>query len=128
MTTVDHASFDDLLRLPFQRGGRIAEGAIDCLGVTLEMARRRGIPLDDPWDRLADLHRNGLPVDHLFSPGWHRVESGPAVDDDVALLVGDELGVGWVLDGLLYTASLRHGVHRAPLSRHSVQELWRWQP
>lgn len=125
--TVDHAQFDDLLRLPFATGGRLEDGTIDCLGITLEIARRRGLVLEDPWQRVGDLHRNGMPVDHLFSPGWHRVHVA-AVDDDVALLVGDELGVGYVLGGLLYTASMRRGPSRLPLSRHPVQELWRWSP
>lgn len=122
---IDHAPFDDLLRIPFETGGRIEGGTIDCLGITLEMARRRGVPLQDPWQRVGDLHRNALPVDHLFSPGWHRAEGTPC-DDDVALLVGDELGVGWVLGGMLYTASKKRGVHRLPITRHSIQELWRW--
>lgn len=123
---IDHSQFDDLLALQFLAGGRFDDGAIDCLGVTLEMARRRVRPLEDPWHRLAVLHAQCLPPDHLFSPGWSRVEGKP-VDDDVLLLPCDgEMGAGYVLGDLLYSANRRHGVFRLPVARFRVHQLWRY--
>lgn len=128
--SIDHSQYDDLLALPFVRGARAGSGGIDCLGVTLEMARRRlGPVLLDPWDRVSHLHLTGQPVDHLFSPGWTRVVDGNPKDDDVVLLHSDaELAAGYVLGGLLYGASVRHGVYRADLSRFTVQQVWRYAP
>lgn len=120
-----HDQYDDLLRLPWERGGRFARGTADCLGVTLEMARRRGVGLIDPWDRVAELHILGRSVDHLFPPGWALVD-GPAQDDDIALFSSaGELGAGYVLDSLIYSATARHGVFRAPLARFRVDQIWR---
>lgn len=124
-----HAPFDDLLRLPFERGGRVEHGVADCLGITLEMARRNGRPLLDPWERLGQLFHSGQPVDHLFSPGWRSVGRHKPMDHDVALLHSDaELAAGYVLGGLLYSASKRHGVFRIATDRIVIQELWRYSP
>lgn len=124
---VDHAQFDDLLQMPFRRNGRFGSGAIDCLGITLEMARRRGRWLADPWDRVHDLHAAGQAVDHLFSPGWH-LAGRPVLDDDVVLMNGAELGAGYVYGGHVYSGSESHGVYRVPLQRVMVHQNWRFAP
>lgn len=120
---------EDLLSMQWRSGARGEGGRIDCLGVVIELARRRGRPLQDPWQRAGELQSAGLPVDHLFSPGWCKV-SGPPADDDVLLFGAGagELGVGYVLGGHLWSASRRRGPFRLPLHRLHWDELWRWAP
>lgn len=118
----------DLMRLPYAENGRARDGAVDCVGVTLELARRRGLVLFDPWDRVSDLFALGLDVDHLFPPGW-VLAAPPLRDDDVVLLRdNDRLGAGYVLDGYIVTAVRGIGVLRLKASRVRPCQVWRFEP
>ncbi len=125
------ADHRDLLRAGFRRGGRNPDDALDCAGVVLELARRRMRPLRDPWDQVREQWQAGQQVPgHAFSAGWRRVDGAPADDDVVILESAREQGVGYVLDGYVWTASVEHGVYRAPLARLAprIRQVWRWEP
>lgn len=122
-----HQPHDDLLRLPFVRNGRIENGVADCLGIVLELARRRARAMQDPFERLADLAAAGKAPDSLFPPEWHEQPAGTQpIDDDVLLLPGGrEVGVGYVLGGLVYSSHPDHGPYRLPLARLRWDAVWR---
>lgn len=116
-----------LLGTPYVRGGRQVGIGLDCLGVVLEMARARGVDAQDPWHLLEQNWNCGVREPGTgFPPGWRQVADAPQ-DDDVVLLRTDLGGVGYVLDGYVWTASRHAGVHRLPLhrARMVVSQVWR---
>lgn len=116
---------DDLIGTPFREGARIPGVEIDCLGVVLEMARRRAIDLPDPWQSVAAEWRRTRSIGSGFPVGWRRLTNEVLMDDDVVLMSGQ--GVGYVLDGYVWTASPNVGCCAIQLHRASdrIEEAWR---
>lgn len=124
----------DLMALPFQRGGRGVDG-IDCLGLTLAVLERIGIPAPDPWHSVHEAWRKGdLDAATGFGPGWRRIEVAEiGLDGDVLLF--DVWGcraahVAVLFDGYVLHATAEVGVHRKPwtVGHESPAQAWRYQP
>lgn len=114
----------ELLGTPFVEGGRRPGQSIDCLGVVLEMARRRGVRFPDPWDSVAASWRAGGDIGTGFPEGWRRLAAGEQLaDDDVVLL--QQSGVGYVLDGYVWSAAKRVGCYCVRIDRVQPVEAWR---
>jgi cell wall-associated NlpC family hydrolase len=64
----------DILATPYRIGGRTLGVGIDCYGVTLEVARRIGVCLEDDRERMLRAFRDG---EHsptgFFPPCWRRL-------------------------------------------------------
>lgn len=118
-----------LLGTRFVLGGRKVGAGIDCFGVVIELARTRGVEWPDPWRQLEEDWKAGrVAPGSGFPPGWAEVSDRPR-DDDVVLMGDDLSGFGYVLDGYVWTASPRAGVHRLPIDRAAaaIRQTWRKQ-
>lgn len=124
----------DLLGIPWQLGARFGSGSIDCYGVAIEIARRRGQALCDAWPVLLEAWRGGAPVLQLIERSWldpwQRVEAGAArarpQDLDIWLTNDRRPGVGIIVDGRLWTATPEAGVvSLAPAAAGTPVEVWR---
>jgi cell wall-associated NlpC family hydrolase len=98
----------DLVGVPWVAGGRDPRVGLDCLGLVLEAARRRGLPAEEPADALERVAQvQGWSIrDDDFPGDWRPVEP-PYETNDVLLLPGWPLagenhlgyvaGEGWVI-------------------------------
>lgn len=122
---------EDLLRTPYELGGRQPGAALDCLGVVGEVAKRRGLPPPDGWPSLRESWLQGrLDTSSGFPQGWTRQPPGTVVADlDVLLFVRrGRPGCAIVDRGLVWTAQPLIGVTCIQLNRWSIayHELWRF--
>lgn len=106
--------YDDLLSVPFLKGGRTREG-MDCYGVCIEMCRRCGktLPDIDTYGRIysADIHGK----DDFFS-GYVRQADGPGARRIVEYMNSSgETHVGFMLSDRLYIHATEGGVRVTPL-------------
>lgn len=123
--------------MPWVEGGRTLAG-LDCLGVCLEMAKRRGIPYEDPWRQVAARWQAGeRDIRRLFrfSPEWSLVEHRAAALDDLILfaLRREEIPchAGWIVaPGLVLSSRQGVGCYCHPYHRmlDRVVQVWRYQP
>ena len=121
----------DLKHIPFLRGGRSRTG-IDCLGLVLEVCRRGGLAVADPWKAIeARWDAGERDPASLVGSEWEQIELGEARVLDVVLFrgagaqhVAPLLDAGWVLHTTHLTGSIL-----TPLSRlrHRVLSAWRWK-
>ena len=124
----------DLMALPFARGGRGGDG-IDCLGLTLAVLERVGIPAPDPWAHVHDAWRKGeLDAATGFGAGWRRIDIAEiGLDGDVLLF--DSGGCRAAHVAVLFRGHVLHaapevGVYSRPWTvGHDVpSQAWRYQP
>jgi hypothetical protein len=142
MNTAAVSDYADLIgegtgrAVPFKLGGRTLDG-LDCLGVCLEMARRRGVPLPDPWQEIGVRWRDGVrDVERLLPAGWRKVEDLRGITNDLVLfsLVPRERiasHAGWaVAPGMILSSLEPVGVVCSPLHRmlDRVVQVWRYVP
>lgn len=104
---------NELVGRPFVWGGRDPAVGLDCLGVTLLVAARRGRPLPDPWQLHAERWQAGeRELEELcrLPDGWVAVEPVDARRDDVVAFSENPGGrdashIGYLIeDGLLISA------------------------
>lgn len=123
---------DPLLTLSYRIGGRGADGTIDCLGVVLALAARRGMAcLVDPWTTIREAWLAGRFDPSGFPPCWARAAEGAALLDlDVLLMLGEHPWSAIVDGGMVWTAHPDAGVYATPVRRwsHAVVEHWRHDP
>ena len=130
-TDLPAAEFErELLRTPFERGGRELGVGIDCAGVARAILARAGVEFPDPWDVLAQQWRKGqLDAESIMPADWYRLPAAaPLRNLDLAFLDAERLSVGVVLGGHLWTATEAGGVVRLPVSRCAVAQAWRRAP
>lgn len=125
----------EFLGFRFERGGRAAEGAVDCLGLTLLVLERLGLSAPDPWQQVHEAWRNGqLDAATGFGPGWRRIERDEIrLDGDVLLftLRGVRAAhVAVLLRGYVLHATPEAGVHAQPWTAGHAEpeQAWRYQP
>jgi cell wall-associated NlpC family hydrolase len=126
---------DDLIGTPFVRGGRQPGVALDCLGLVLEVARRRGIPAVDPWDLLRSRWDAGDREigDKHFPVGWDQTCSEPQANDLLVMLdprANTETHLAFVdSPGWVIQSTEVAGVVRTPLARvsHLIRRVYRWR-
>lgn len=124
-----------LLGTPYALGGRKPGVAIDCLGTTLELARRMGLCAPDPWLQIEHAWR-ARAMDSFtgFPRCWGRLcEAEPSRirDGDVLLSFAPRPWAAIVCDGHVWSASLEVGsVFCVPLLRWHAPpaEVWRHDP
>lgn len=141
--SLSNAAPSDLLHLlsaEWREGGRSIEDGLDCLGVTLEAARIRGIPYVDPWEQCAERWARGeRDARKLFEfpAGW--VQTWPAspivprnavvifslLEDDV---VPGHIGFAIEVNQIL-TSREGAGVYIHPVQRirSQIVEVWEWR-
>lgn len=111
---MESVRYDDLLSVPFLKGGRTREG-MDCYGVCIEMCRRCGKTLPDiaTGGRIYDT--NIPDRDDLFSD-YVRQADGPKARRLVEYLNSSgEIHVGFMLTDSLYIHATEGGVRVTPL-------------
>lgn len=124
----------DIMAWPYRLGGR-GPGGVDCLGLTLAVLERIGIPAPDPWHNVHEAWRTGeLEAATGFGPGWRRIEVAEVgLDGDVLLfdVGGRRAGhVAVLLRGHLVHATNEVGVHLKPwtVGHETPAQAWRYQP
>lgn len=131
-----NALFDicDIMAWPYRLGGRGSDG-VDCLGLTLAVLWRIGIPAPDPWHSVHEAWRKGaLDAATGFGPGWRRIERDEiGLDGDVLLftLRGVRAAhVAVLLRGYVLHATPEAGVHAQPWTAGHAdpEQAWRYQP
>lgn len=124
----------DLLRTPYETGGREPGVALDCLGVVACIATMRGVPPPDGWPSIEEAWRRGV-VDFSGMPaGWKRAaheDRYQPMEGDVLLFYGpSHPWCAIVHKGRVFSASREAGVYAIPATRwkQAPAEVWRWQP
>lgn len=126
-----HESLRDILRTPYQLGGREVGAGIDCLGTVLAIADRIGLPAIDPWANIASAWQAGtLDTASGFPDGWFRIAATSTLEDgDVLLFFEHHPWAAIVCAGYVWTASENAGrVVCVSLARWTQQpaEVWRY--
>lgn len=111
---MDRLIYDDLLSVPFKKGGRTKDG-MDCYGVCIEMCRRCGKTLPD-IATYGRIYSSNIPEkDELFS-SYIRETPKPEPHCLVEYLnAGGEIHVGFLLDRGTYIHATEGGVRVTPL-------------
>lgn len=122
----------DLMTWPYRLGGRGPAG-VDCLGLTLVVLERLGVPTLDPWRNIHDAWRRGdLDAATGFGPDWRRIEvSEIGLDGDVLLFdVGGcrARHVAVLLGGHVVHATPEAGVNLRPwtVGHERPSQAWRY--
>lgn len=106
--------YDDLLSVPFKKGGRTAEG-MDCYGLCIELCRRCGKILPDFSTYGTVNTRNSSHKRDVFNRFVKRTET-PVKHGLVEYLnENGEIHIGFLLDEKTYIHSTLGGVRVTPL-------------
>lgn len=123
----------DMMAWPYRLGGR-GPGGVDCLGLTLAVLQRIGIPAPDPWRDIHTAWRSGsLDAATGFGSNWRRIEpSDVGLDGDVLLF--DVGGCRAAHVAVLFAGHVAHaasgiGVNLRPwtLGHERPAQAWRYQ-
>lgn len=124
-----------LLGTPYRLGRRTPGVEIDCLGVTLELARRMfgEACAPDPWRAIFRAWSRGeLQTSAGFPLCWFRPAEGvPIRDGDVLLFFGAHPWAAFVCNGHVWSADADIGsAYCRPLTRWTLKpgEVWRHDP
>jgi len=95
--------YEDLLTLRYRLRGRVTDGTVDCVGIVLEIYRRAGLGLPDPWTsgcqaiEFSECFEAISAPDHLFDVirCIGRTQDGimVVVRDGIALTSREKIGV-----------------------------------
>jgi len=105
---------DDLVGIPFLRGGRTGKG-LDCYGIVLAVSTILDLPLPDVWDSAEDAYdadRNKTDFNRFVPEEWYRVDGVPTNPDtgDLLLIPGHVsiYAFGYVYSSAEATNAVRH--------------------
>jgi hypothetical protein len=126
----------DILASRYRLGGRSPGHALDCAGTVLEIARRIGLCIEDPWAQLcADWAAGRVEMSSALPHCWRRTEQGATMaHGDIALFYEQAPAHPWVAIvayGHVWSADARVGSpygRRATLWTRQPDELWRHDP
>lgn len=105
--------YDDLLNVPYKAHGR-GDGGYDCYGLVVEMCRRAGTPLRDPYD-IAHLPAERV-NDYIGGVNVRRTDE-PKVGAIAEFTRGGNLHVGYIAErGKVIHATTDRGVRVTPLA------------
>ena len=105
--------YDDLLNVPYKAHGR-GDGGYDCYGLVVEMCRRAGTPLRDPY-KVADLPSERV-NDYIGGVNVRRTDA-PRKGALAECSCHGSLHVGYVVErGMMIHATTDRGVRVTPLA------------
>lgn len=127
---IPRVALDDLVGVPWARGGRMVDGALplgglDCWGLVVEVRRRAGLWTPDPWGcgvAANEVDPDGLPA--VFTQHMVTLDA-PRPYCAVQLLSrwsGGHAGV-YLPDKTLLHGGRDHGVVREPLARKKPRHI-----
>ncbi len=119
---LDHMTVEDLIGVPFKLGARLPGPAVDCYGLVMEVCRRRGIMLPDPFtSHVRVMQAKDWILTRLT--GWRRVEQ-PAAGVVVELVPG--AGVPAHVGVLLDARRVLHADPQAGVIGSDLLRLQEW--
>lgn len=126
-------AWDDILRSRYRLGARQAGVELDCLGTVLEVAKRCGLCMPDPWPHI---RRQWLEGDAATASGfpscWVRSADVDGLrDGDVLLFYGAHPWVAIIAHSHVWSADAElGGAWRKPVVRWTKRpaEVWRHDP
>lgn len=115
--------YDDLIGIPYKEHGRSKSEGFDCYGLCVEMCRRAGTPLADPYS-ISSLESADV-GDLIGGVNLARTD-GPVVGGIVECEYGGFLHAGYVVSRtLMIHATTDKGVRVSPIAAMRAKAFYR---